>query len=69
MFLNVPLCPFVSARLAGEADRVKREASSGFTLIELSIALLVSGILMAAYIDASRLWLENRSPSVPRWSA
>jgi prepilin-type N-terminal cleavage/methylation domain-containing protein len=43
----------------GEAGPVKRKAS-GFTLIELSIVLLITGILMAAYLDASRLWLENR---------
>jgi prepilin-type N-terminal cleavage/methylation domain-containing protein len=37
---------------------------SGFTLVELAIVLLVTGILMAAYLDASRLWLETRRHDV-----
>jgi prepilin-type N-terminal cleavage/methylation domain-containing protein len=47
--------PFV-----GGVSPVKRKASSGFTLVELAIVLLVTGILMVAYLDASRLWLETR---------
>ena len=42
------------------ADNNNRQASSGFTLIELSIVLVVSSLLMVAWLDASRLWLENR---------
>jgi prepilin-type N-terminal cleavage/methylation domain-containing protein len=34
--------------------------ASGFTLVELAIVILISGILMVAYLDASRVWLENR---------
>jgi prepilin-type N-terminal cleavage/methylation domain-containing protein len=43
--------------IAGHTDR---QASSGFTLVELSVVLVVSSLLMVAYLDASRLWLEVR---------
>lgn len=38
----------------------KHQDSSGFTLVELSVVLVVTSLLMVAYLDASRLWLENR---------
>jgi len=41
-------------------DKGERRASSGFTLIELAVVLVITGLLIAAYLDASRLWLENR---------
>lgn len=41
-----------------------RQASSGFTLVELSIVIMISGILMAAWLDAGRLALENKRRSV-----
>jgi prepilin-type N-terminal cleavage/methylation domain-containing protein len=43
---------------------VNRQHVSGFTLIELAVVLMVSGILMAAYMDASRLALENKRRNV-----
>jgi prepilin-type N-terminal cleavage/methylation domain-containing protein len=34
--------------------------ASGFTLVELAIVILISGILLVSWLDASRVWLENR---------
>jgi prepilin-type N-terminal cleavage/methylation domain-containing protein len=39
-------------------------AQAGFTLVELSVVLVVTSLLMVAYLDASRLWLENRRRDV-----
>lgn len=38
--------------------------ASGFTLVELSIVIVIIGLLMTAYLDATRLWLENRRRDV-----
>ena len=42
----------------------KHQDSSGFTLVELSVVLVISSLLMVAYLDASRLWVEGHRRDV-----
>jgi len=54
----------IRARHPAMAGHTDRHASSGFTLVELSVVLVISSLLMVAYLDASRLWLEGRRRDV-----
>ena len=50
--------------IRAHAPIVGRNPASGFTLVELSVVLVITSLLMVAYLDASRLWLEGRRRDV-----
>ena len=50
--------------IRAHAPIVGQNPASGFTLVELSVVLVITSLLMVAYLDASRLWLEGRRRDV-----